>query len=154
MTFSRSSSVIRLTQADFLYVNQVFIRLFPPEKISLLHANVMSHHSWNVCRSQCWPPARTPHSWGSVHLVEPRCCFHCGGRHECMKACASSVTDILLKAEHVSEGLSHLVSSSVAKNPFEPVTETWLTSVLLPANTSWIEATNDRGREQIQLQIP
>lgn len=62
-------------------------------------------------------------------------------------------SDILLKAGHVSEGLSHLVSS-VTKNPFKPVTETWLTSVLLPANSSWIETTNDRGRDQIQLQIP
>lgn len=33
-------------------------------------------------------------------------------------------SDILLKAGHVSGGLSHLVSSTVTKNPFEPVTET------------------------------
>lgn len=63
--------------------------------------------------------------------------------------------DILLKAGHVSEGLSHLVSIGVTKNPFEPLTEMWHTSVLLPGNTSWMKARKDRGREQqIQLQIP
>lgn len=63
-------------------------------------------------------------------------------------------SDIPLQAGHVSEGLSHLVSRTVTKNPFEPVRETRLTRVLLPANTSWVEATNDRGGERIQRQIP
>lgn len=92
--FHAPASVIRLTQADFLYVNQVFIRLFPPEKISFLHANapvLPRHCSWIVCRSQCRPPARALHSRGSVHLLEPRCSLPSVGRHECMKARVPSV---------------------------------------------------------------
>lgn len=36
--FHAPASIIRLALADFLYVNQLFIRLFPPEKIRLFHA--------------------------------------------------------------------------------------------------------------------
>lgn len=42
--------------------------------------------------------------------------------HESRRAERGS--DILLKAGQVSEGLSHLVSNTVTKNPSEPVTET------------------------------
>lgn len=36
--FHVPAAITRLTRADFLYVNQLVIGLFPPEKISLLHA--------------------------------------------------------------------------------------------------------------------
>lgn len=52
--FHVPASIIRLTRADFLYANQLFIGLFPPERISLLHANAaaLPPPPWHRCHTR------------------------------------------------------------------------------------------------------
>lgn len=155
--FHIPASVIRLTRVDFLYVNQLFIGLFPPEKISLLHTNVaaLPPPPWHRCHTRAGEQVTRSASSQNLTLQ---------GFHPFMGAWVPSLLggaawmyglmrtvsgcDILLEAGHASEGLCRLVSRSVTKNPFQPVTETWHTSVLLPADTDWIKARNNTRREQ------
>lgn len=95
--FHAPASVIRLTQADFLYVNQVFIRLFPPEKISLLHANapVLPRHTaagWYAGRSVGLQPephtAQGPSIYWSLGAVYPLW----GGTNAWKQACRARLS--------------------------------------------------------------
>lgn len=160
--FHVSASVIRLTQAGFLYVNQLFIGVFPPKKISLLHANVAAlPPPWHRCHTRAGAQvirsaSRTRHHRVSTHLQAPGSRFCSAVLRRCADSCAPCAAVIFFwKLDMLLRGLSHLVRASVMKNPFEPVTETRHTSVLLPADTDWIKGRNDTRREQrIQPESP
>lgn len=81
--FSRSGLNNKIN-TGFLYVIQVFIRQFPPEKISLFHANAPL------------PPSHTTAGSHADHRVvlQPRRCFCPAELRECTKARVSSVTVI------------------------------------------------------------
>lgn len=88
--FHVPASIIRLTRADFLYVNQLFIGLFPPEQISLLHVNAAALPLPVESRSQGRPPARTPPNLVSIHLGAPGPRFRSAVQHKCTDSCTSS----------------------------------------------------------------
>lgn len=139
-------SVIRLARASISTRENQFASC---ERGSVASTTVtpMSHQSWRAAHKVGLQPG--PTLLGFHPLTGAWVPFPHGGDAQ-MYGLMRVVCgwDIRLEAEHASEGLSHLVSSSVTKNPFEPVTKTWHTSVLLPADTDWIKARNDTRREQ------
>lgn len=136
--FHVPASIIRLTPADFLYVNERFIGLFPPEKISLLHANVAALPPPVESRSKVRPPAGT--GFPSIE--------GCLGPASCTAPCAAcAAVTFFCKLDMLPRDYPTLWAAAWRKNPFERVTETWHASVLLPADTDWIKGRNDTRRE-------